>query len=223
MKKFAVALLRILGYLAIVVFPLFLGWGVDDLRGFLRDPARTGYACLGLLGVAALLIPRLNIQPFKRGSQVVGRGLFRAMMITSFLLTLFLPFADRRGFVTFPDREAWRGTGLALVVLGTVVRVMGLWSLGKQFSSYVTLQENHQLVQTGLYKHIRHPMYLGVLIVMAGMPLVFRSWLVILVTILTLAFVWVRMRQEERLLGEHFGSEFESYRRHTWRLLPHIY
>jgi protein-S-isoprenylcysteine O-methyltransferase Ste14 len=38
-----------------------------------------------------------------------------------------------------------------------------------------------------------------------------------------LIFVLLRMGQEERLLGEHFGSEFESYRRRTWRLLPHVY
>jgi protein-S-isoprenylcysteine O-methyltransferase Ste14 len=223
MKKYAKQLLRALSYVAMVVLPVLLGWGVDDLGGFFRDPARTGYVGLGVLGVLIVLIPRLNVQRFKKGAQVVGRGLFHAVYVSMFLLTLLLPYADRRGLLTFPDREALRWAGLALSVLGAGVRVAGAWSLGRQFSSYVTLQENHQLVQTGLYKRVRHPMYLGLLMSMAGLPLVFRSWLVIPIWGLTLVFVLLRMGQEERLLAEHFGSEFESYRRRTWRLLPYVY
>jgi protein-S-isoprenylcysteine O-methyltransferase Ste14 len=223
LKKFALTLLRILGYLATTVFLLLLGWGLDDLGGFFRDPARAGFVGLAVVGVAVLLIPRLKVQPFKMGKQVIGRRLFHTVVASTFLLTFFLPFADRRGWVTFPDREGLRWTGLALSVLGAAVRVAGLWSLGRQFSSYVTLQENHQLVQSGLYKRVRHPMYLGILLSMAGLPLVFRSWLVFPVWAFALVFVLVRIGQEEHLLAERFGAEFESYRRHTWRLVPYIY
>jgi protein-S-isoprenylcysteine O-methyltransferase Ste14 len=223
MKKFAKQLLRALGYLAMVVLPVLLGWGLGDLRGFFRDPARAGYVGLAMLGGLALVIPRLNIQPLKKGAQVVGARLLPAMYVSMLLLMLFLPYADRRGLLTLPDREAWRWAGLAVSVLGAAVRVTSAWSLGKQFSSYVTLQENHQLVQTGLYKRVRHPMYLGLLMSMAGLALVFRSWLVIPMLIWGLVFVLLRMGQEERLLAEHFGTEFESYRRRTWRLLPYVY
>ena len=222
MQKLPVALQRILGYLTMAVFPLFVGWGVDDLRGFFRNPARTAYVGLGLLGVVVILIPRLNLQPLKKGSQVMGWEFVRAMVITSFILAFFLPFADRRSLLTIRGGEALRWAGCALAVLGSAVQTMARWSLGKQYSPFVTLQVNHQLVQTGLYKNIRHPMYLGTLITHPGNVLVFRSWLVVPVTVLTLAFVWVRMRQEERLLAEHFGGEFETYRRQTWRLLPYI-
>jgi protein-S-isoprenylcysteine O-methyltransferase Ste14 len=222
-KKYAKQLLRALSYVAIVVLPVLLGWGVNDLGGYFRDPVRTGYVGLGVLGLLIVFIPGLNVHPFKKGSRVVGGKLARTMGVSTILLTLFLPYADRRGLLTFPDREAWRWAGLALCVLGAAIRGAGLWSLGRQFSSYVTLQENHQLVQTGLYKRVRHPMYLGLLMSVAGLPLVFRSWLVIPIWGLALLFVLLRMGQEERLLAEHFGSEFESYRRRTWRLLPYVY
>jgi len=223
MKKHAKQLLRTLAYLAMVVLPVLLGWGVGDLGGFFRDPARTGYVGLGVLGVLIVFIPRLSVQPFSKGAQVVGRGMFLAVVVSSFFLMVFLPFADRRGVATFPEREALRAAGLALCLAGTVIRVAAVWTLGKQFSGYVTLQENHQLIQTGLYRRIRHPMYLGVVTLMPGVTLVFRSWLVIPVSILTLVFVLLRVGQEECLLAEHFGSEFESYRRRTWRLLPYVY
>ncbi|MBZ5516224.1 MAG: isoprenylcysteine carboxylmethyltransferase family protein [Acidobacteriia bacterium] len=139
------------------------------------------------------------------------------------MATLFLSFADRRSLITFPNLEAVRWTGLVLCLSGSLIRVVGLWSLGKQFSGHVTVQEDHQLVQTGLYGYVRHPMYLGATLATPGMALVFRSWLVLPILLWTLIFVGLRIHQEERLLGEHFGSEYESYRRRTWRLLPYVY
>jgi len=223
MKKYAKQLLRALSYVAMVVIPVLLGWGVNDLGGYFRDPARAGYVGLGALGMLIVLIPHSSVQPFSKGAQVAGRGLFLAVVVSAFFLMVFLPFADRHGVATFPEGEGLRAAGLALCLAGTVIRLAAVWTLGKQFSGYVTLQENHQLVQAGLYRHIRHPMYLGVVILMPGVALVFRSWLVIPVSILTLVFVLLRIGQEERLLAEHFGSEFESYRRRTWRLLPYVY
>ena len=105
-KDVAIRVLRVLGYLAIVAFPLFLGWGLDDLRGFFSDPARTGYVGLCVVGVAALLIPRLNVQPLKKGKRVVGEGMLRVIYASMFFLALFLPFADRRSLATFAGREA---------------------------------------------------------------------------------------------------------------------
>jgi protein-S-isoprenylcysteine O-methyltransferase Ste14 len=64
----------------------------------------------------------------------------------------------------------------------------------------VTLQENHQLVQSGIYGRVRHPMCLGALVVMVGVPMVFRSWLVFPIVIWNLIFVLLRIGQEERLL-----------------------
>lgn len=223
MNKPAQPLGRYLFYLAITVVPMLLGWGVHDVGGFFREPARAGYVGLAVLASLAVFVPRLHVQPFSKGSQVVGRGLLRAYMASGYVLVVFLPFADRRGLVTFADWEALRLAGLALCVVGATIRVVGLWSLGRQFSGHATLQENHQLVQTGLYRHVRHPMYLGAVIATAGLVLVFRSWLVFPVLVWNLTFVLLRMGQEERLLGEHFGSEFESYCQRTWRLLPYVY
>jgi protein-S-isoprenylcysteine O-methyltransferase Ste14 len=217
------ALWRYFMYLALLVIPLLLGWGVDDVAGFFREPARIGYLALVVLGSLVVCVPRLSVQPFSKGSQVVGRGLLRAYMVSGYVFMLFFPFADRRSLLTFRDSAALRWSGFGLCLLGTMIRLAGLWSLGKQFSGHATLQDGHQLVQTGLYSRLRHPMYLGAVIAMTGMGLVFRSWLVVAALAWNLIFVLLRIGQEERLLGEHFGSEFESYRRRTWRLVPYIY
>lgn len=58
---------------------------------------------------------------------------------------------------------------------------------------------------------------------MSGVALVFRSWLTVPLVVLGTIFVLARIRQEEKLLGEHFGAEFDVYRRRTWRLFPYLY
>lgn len=223
MGKYLKPLWRYLLYLATTILPLLLGWGLDDVGGFFRDPARTGYVALIVLSSLLGFVPRLSVQAFGKGSQVVGRGLLRAYMVSGYFFLLIFPFNDRRSLLTFPDQEVLRWTGFTLCLLGTAIRVAGLWSLGKQFSGHVTLQDQHQLVQSGLYSRLRHPMYLGAVIAMTGMGLVFRSWLVFAALIWNLIFVLLRIVQEERLLAEHFGSDFETYRRRTWRLLPYVY
>jgi protein-S-isoprenylcysteine O-methyltransferase Ste14 len=223
LSRYTKALWRYLLYLAMTVIPLLLGWGVDDVGGFFHDPARAGYVALVVLGSLAVFVPRLNVQPFSKGLQVVGRGLLRVYLVSNYFFLLFFPFADRRGLLTFAGGEPLRWAGFALCAGGAAIRLVGLWSLGKQFSGYVTVQQQHHLVQTGLYSRVRHPMYLGAVVAMTGMGLVFRSWLVFAALIWNLIFVLLRIGQEERLLGEHFGSDFESYRRRTWRLLPYVY
>jgi protein-S-isoprenylcysteine O-methyltransferase Ste14 len=214
---------RYIMYVSMTLIPLLVGWGLDDPGGLLRDPARAGYVGLAVFGSLSVFVPRLNVQPFGQGSQVVGRNLTRAYLVSGIVLLLFLPFADRRSLIVFADIPWVRWMGVALALAGSAVRVAGLWSLGRQFSGYVTLQQDHELVKWGIYRLVRHPMYLGAVVATTGLGLVFRSWLVFAILIWNLVFVLLRIGQEERLLGEHFGAEFETYCRHTWRLFPYVY
>jgi len=208
---------------AVTLALLFLGWGLDDLRSFFVQPARFGLLLLILLGALIVLVFFPGLQPFHKGKQVVGRWLAVVWMAVGFFLLWFLPFGDRRGLLVFANAEALRYIGLGLGMGGGTLRVAALTALGRQFSGYVTVQENHRLVQTGIYSVIRHPMYLGVLLSMPGFGLVFRSWLTIPILILSAIFVAVRIHQEEKLLQQHFGADFDAYRRRTWRLLPFLY
>lgn len=204
---------------------VFAGWGLDDLAGFFAHPARAGLVVAGTLFFAFVALSSLAVQPFRKGERPVGRQhWFMAFMAALvFFIAWFLPFADRRSLLTLPEAEALRYCGLALYAGGASLRLAALRTLGKQFSGYVTVQNDHQLVQHGIYSLIRHPMYLAVLLIMPGNALVFRSWLAIPLLPLSLVFTLYRIQQEEKLLGEHFGAEFEAYRHQTWRLVPYLY
>jgi protein-S-isoprenylcysteine O-methyltransferase Ste14 len=118
---------------------------------------------------------------------------------------------------------ACAGSGFLLYVFGGVLRLAPVFVLGRRFSGLVAIQPDHRLVTEGLYRVIRHPSYLGLLITVLGWALAFRSGVGVVIAVLMLIVLIGRIEAEERLLGETFGAEYEAYRAHTWRLAPYLY
>ncbi len=203
---------------------LMVGWGWNDWAGFFSHPARAGLMVALILGAGSALLLRLDLQPLRRGRSLVGGQtlVLLALALASLFLVWFLPFADRRQILTFTGSPALRYLGLAMCCLGIAVRLLALGKLGRWFSAYVTLQDDHQLVQSGIYGVIRHPLYLSLLLAAPGFALVFASMLALPILLVAVVFVTIRFRQEEDLLESHFGSEFRAYRRRTGALLPRI-
>lgn len=206
-------------------FAPFLGWGLDDLGGFLAHPARAGFAAAGVLALAAVFLFRLDFDPLRAGARTLPKQKIGMLIGAIFLIALcwFFGYADRRAVFTLPAQDVIRYAGLTLVVVGIGVRLTALQTLGPHFSGLLTVQANHQLVSTGLYGFVRHPMYLGGLLSWTGGCLVFRSWLFVALLPLAAILVARRIAKEEALLTEQLGGEYEDYRRRTWRLLPHVW
>jgi protein-S-isoprenylcysteine O-methyltransferase Ste14 len=129
---------------------------------------------------------------------------------------------DRLEFWTL-DGDALRWFGVALFVGGGALRMAPVFALGERFSGLVAIQPGHELVTDGLYRFIRNPSYLGMLVSSLGWALAFRSSVGVALTALLLPPLVARIRAEEALLGEHFGAEYEAYRARTWRLVPGLY
>ena len=111
----------------------------------------------------------------------------------------------------------------AACVVGGALRIAPVFALGERFSGLVALQPGHELVTDGLYRRIRNPSYLGLLVGTLGWSLAFRSLVGVLLTALLIVPLVARMRAEEALLGEHFGEAYAAYRARTWRLVPWVY
>jgi protein-S-isoprenylcysteine O-methyltransferase Ste14 len=204
-------------------FLVMLGWGFDNLSALLLNPARGGLAVVALAGVVAAHLFGLDLWPLRRGSTPAGNQSLQlgVLLLLSLFLLWFLPFADRRSILTL-KHSYWRYLGLLLCCIGVAVRLLALKALGEYFSAYVTLQPNHRLVRHGIYRSIRHPLYLSLLLVPTGIALVFASFLALSVMVLATIFVFDRIRREEHMLAVHFGSAFEDYRRCAWTLIPHV-
>lgn len=151
-----------------------------------------------------------------------NRWIFVPLLIIS-LLSAWLPaWCDRADFLTV-DGDAARWFGVVLFAVGGALRLAPTFVLGRRFSGLVAIQPGHELVTSGLYGVIRHPSYLGLIVMMLGWGLAFRSLVGILLALLVIFPLIARICSEETLLAEHFGSEYAAYRARTYRLIPWLY
>ena len=107
--------------------------------------------------------------------------------------------------------------------IGSALRLWPVFVLGHRFSGLVAIQPGHTLVTSGIYRIIRHPSYLGLLIGTLGWGLAFRSGVGVLLAALMIPPLVARIRAEERLLRTEFGAEYDAYRARTSRLIPGLF
>jgi protein-S-isoprenylcysteine O-methyltransferase len=116
------------------------------------------------------------------------------------------------------------GTGLALMLVGLAVRWAAILTLGRFFTSDVSIQREHRIVETGFYRYVRHPSYSGGLLTFVGFGLTFSNvWSAIIMAVVPTAALLYRISVEERALAGYFGDAYAAYKRKTKRLLPWIY
>jgi len=115
----------------------------------------------------------------------------------------------------------WLGwTGVAITCVGVAVAIWARLHIGQYWSGRITLKEDHQLIRSGPYGHVRHPIYTGLLLAATGTALangLLRGWLGLLI-ILLLHFR--KARREEALLSSKFGDTYREYREQSGFLLP---
>jgi len=115
-------------------------------------------------------------------------------------------------------------SGFCVILIGLAIRLTAIRTLAKQFTYTVRIVENHELITAGIYRHIRHPSYLGQSLVFLGSGLAFANWL-------SLAFLFVpiflasfyRISVEEKVLSDYFGLHYAEYAAKTWRMIPWVY
>jgi protein-S-isoprenylcysteine O-methyltransferase Ste14 len=116
---------------------------------------------------------------------------------------------------------SWVGLALGLLAVPAVYWVFD--SLGRNVSETVLTKRNHQLVTTGPYRWVRHPLYATGLTLLLAVGLMLASWLVLLATFIALALIWfVVVPVEEAQLLVKFGDAYRTYSRRTGRLLPRL-
>jgi len=114
--------------------------------------------------------------------------------------------------------------GIAAGLVGFTIRIVAKRALGRFFTVRVQLQEGHEVVETGIYKRVRHPLYLGYVLEWMAPPLILGSPAGFLfVTLPILAGVLQRIPREEGLLIEGLGERYRAYMARTKRLIPGVW
>ena len=113
--------------------------------------------------------------------------------------------------------------GCLLMVGGMVLRWTAIATLKKQFTVDVAIVEGHELVDTGVYRLVRHPSYLGSLITFLGLGMAWENWIsLVVVLVLRISATTYRIAVEEKVLVGHFGDAYMAYRKRTKGLIPGV-
>lgn len=111
--------------------------------------------------------------------------------------------------------------GVALLILGILMGLLSLIQLNKNLSPFPTPISGSKLIETGLYKYIRHPIYTSILFALLGYALYSASFYRLLITTILLVLFYLKSRYEEKLLSQKF-KEYSDYKKRTGRFIPYF-
>jgi protein-S-isoprenylcysteine O-methyltransferase Ste14 len=113
---------------------------------------------------------------------------------------------------------------LLLCLAGIILRTWSKMVLGRFYTFAIDLVEGHRVLAEGPYRFVRHPLYLGTFLAIAGLPLLTQSWATVWFLTLPTALVYsLRLFKEEAYLVRHLGADYQTYGRRTARLIPFLW
>ena len=127
------------------------------------------------------------------------------------------------GIIVFQHTRVQIVVILILMILGLMTAILARRRLAGNWSGAVALKENHELITTGVYQYVRHPIYTGMLLMILGTALSYGTLGACIGFLIILFGILSKLRQEEALMTKHFGKEYLSYRKRTKTLIPFIW
>ena len=129
-----------------------------------------------------------------------------------------------RKTLALPHQRSFVFAGVVLFVVGLLLRWWAIITLGRFFTVDVTIEKDHELVERGPFRVVRHPSYTGVLLAFVGLALTLGNWAALLVILLPIGAAFIhRMNVEENALSAALGTQYTDYMRRTKRLVPFVY
>lgn len=152
-----------------------------------------------------------------REKRVLG---FTGLLALPVFVWFFSPWLD----FAQVDVEPWiRWAGAALFALGVALFAATHAALDHNWSPMLEIRESATLVTSGPYRFVRHPMYSAAFVIDIGLSLLSANWLVAFVLLGGMVLLYAtRVRDEERLMLDAFGPQYEEYMRRTGRLVPRL-
>jgi protein-S-isoprenylcysteine O-methyltransferase Ste14 len=175
-------------------------------------------AAIWLVMIVYWNISARNIRPVAKAEDAKSTAR-RQLLLNLAILMLFVPVPGLTRQFLAPTHAA--------VAAGFTVQVGSalfyFWTkryLGRFWSSAVAIMKDHQLVRSGPYRLIRHPLYAGMLGMFIGTAIVSGQYHALIGAALGVIAYWDKIRIEERALREAFGAEYDDYKRHSSALIP---
>ena len=169
------------------------------------------------------LVSARNTKTTRRRESAASRAADLIPMILGILL-MALPIPPNHWLAGHPLPRTFTTywIGVALIAIGLGFSVWARMHLGSNWSGTVTLKESHQLVRSGPYGWVRHPIYTGLLLAILGSAVARNEWRAAIGFALVVIALIRRVRIEERWMREVFGANYEAYQREVRALVPFI-
>jgi len=177
------------------------------------------WTCAGSFTVYAVVASRLRGRVTK-GRRTIARGAAISQLLPYGIFVPYAVIALRPG-PELPFSDPIRWVGLGLVVSGIALSIWSATTLGRHYDLEVEVHEGHELVDRGPFAIVRHPVYLGLAVHFIGACLATGNWLLIAGTLfVSFPALYVRAREEERLLRTQLGAVYDAYVRRVPMLVP---
>ena len=170
-----------------------------------------------LLSCFSWAVVEVILETTKTSSNVQQRKNFESWVFNCVIVSaLVMLLISSKPFQFFSPNLAG-----AIILIGLVIRLTAIRQLGRFFSVDLGIHGDHQLIQKGLYRFIRHPTYTGALISFFGLTLLFQNLVfnLVFISIIFTAYLW-RIRIEENMLLAKFKTQYIEYRKSTSALIP---
>jgi protein-S-isoprenylcysteine O-methyltransferase Ste14 len=163
---------------------------------------------------------------FKRETTEVDRSstldtILLALNGVGMLVPVFYVFSSWFDFADFPLPIWVRWIGVILFALGAVLLHLTHQAMGRSWTPTLGLREDHKLVTDGVFKYIRHPMYAAHILWAIAQPLILANWIAgFSFLIPQILQYWFRVGDEEKMMLEAFGDQYQVYMEKTGRIIP---
>jgi protein-S-isoprenylcysteine O-methyltransferase Ste14 len=164
-----------------------------------------------------------NVKATVRREAFPPRLVRRVLMLTAVALLALpnipLPLLNKR-ILPLNIWTFW--SGAAITAGGLLFSVWARRHLGRNWSRAVTVKEDHELITSGPYALVRHPIYTGLLLAFFGTAVAVGEWRGLIAVALVFGSLWSKLKLEEKWMREQFGESYEAYSRRVAALVPFI-
>ncbi len=139
-----------------------------------------------------------------------------------FLVRFGIPIGTL-GIIVFQHTLVQNIFVVILLIVGLVIAILARRTLAGNWSGQVALKRDHELITTGLYQYVRHPIYTGMLMMILGTALSQGTLGAVIGFLIILLGIFFKLRDEEALMTEHFAEAYASYKQRTKMLIPFVW
>jgi protein-S-isoprenylcysteine O-methyltransferase Ste14 len=163
-------------------------------------------------------------QRHRAGSPPAADTTYSVLVLCVVAAVIAAEVLGRRGRLPWPGGLAWPAVaGIVLISAGIGLRAWSIATLGRFFQYQITIQPSHRVVTSGPYRHLRHPAYSAVALVLAGIALACDDVWSLVAAALGGTGLTVRIRAEERQLTQALGAQYERFAADRKRLVPGVW